>query len=182
MLETRMSPVSTPPRSVSRATALRPARPALSSVRESAAHALPSARPVERRTGRSRMPRSEARLLAFAIAGTALMCAVLVVYLAAYAHVSQLGLEQTRARAQLRQARQENELLQAKRALLQSPARIIAAAQKLGMTTGAQRVTYINARAAAARTADGGSGDGQNFQGAIGGTSADGDAAAAFHH
>ena len=148
--------------------------------RPAAARPLPAARPAPARSGR--MARSESRLLTFAVAGTALMCAVLLVYLAAYAHISQLGLEQSRARAQLRMARQENDVLQAQLAGLQNPAHIVASALKMGMTAGTGHATYLFVRGAAARTADGGNGDGQGFQGTNGGTSADGNTAATLDH
>ena len=118
-----------------------------------------AARP--RRTGRSRMARSEARLLAFAVAGTALMCAVLVIYLAAYAHVSQLGLEQARARRSC--ARPACRMTSFRRSWrgLQSPARVIAAAPGAGHgACGTRPATYIPAQDTAAQTADDGGGQG----------------------
>ena len=189
MLETRMPSVSPLPRPAvrvnersSRAAWTAPAAHTRESTARAAAHALPSERQGVRRAARSRMARSEARLLTFAVAGTALMCAVLVIYLAAYAHVSQLGLEQSRSNAQLRQARLLNDELEADLTRLQSPARIAAAAQAMGMTAGAKHVTYLSAQDTAAWTADGGSADGQNTQVANSGTATDGSAAAAFDH
>ena len=190
MLETRMPPaaplksgLSTLPRPYA-AAATRTARAAWAlpapDTRESTIHAQPSRRAAARRSSRSRMVRSEARLLAFAVAGTALMCAVLVVYLAAYAHVSQLGLDQARARTRLHQARQDNDVLQAQLARLQSPARIVVAAQALGMTAAKRQATYLSTGDTAAWTADGGSA--QDFQVANRGTSTDGNTAATFHH
>ena len=189
MLETRSPSVSTPPRPMARPAA-RPAHaswtPSVytrdSTAREAAPRPVPSARSAARRAGRSRMARSEARLLTVAVVGTALMCAVLVIYLAAYAHVSQLGLEQARARAQLRQARLLNDQLEAQVARLQSPTRVAAAAQAMGMAPASTPVTYIFGSDTAARTADSGSRDGRNTQVANSGTSADGDTAAALDH
>ena len=179
MLDTRMPSVAptrldtgldtgTLPRPAPRAA---PARPPL--VRE-----RPPVRPEPRRTGRSRMARSEARLLAFAVAGCSLMCAVLVIYLAAYAHVCQLGLEQSRARADLRVARQKNDVLQAELARLQCPARVAARAEKMGMTLGGRHATYLSMQ----DTADADDGSGRGLQGMNGGTSADGGTSAAFDH
>ncbi len=148
--------------------------------RDSEERARPPARTAAHRNGRNRMARSEGRLLTFAVAATTLMCAVLVIYLAAYAHVSQLGLDQARARVALRQARLDNDILQAKLARLQSPSRIAAAAHGLGMTADTRPATYLSAQDTAAQTAD--DGDTQNIQVANGGTSADGNATATFGH
>ena len=91
------------------------------------------------------------------------MCAVLVIYLAAYAHVCQLGLEQSRARTQLRLARQQNDVLQAELARLQCPARVAARAEKMGMTVGTRHATYLSA--AGHGGADGGRRNGQGTRG-----------------
>lgn len=178
MLETRMSSAGTLPRSSARILWTPPPS------RESTARALPAARPAvrpaSRRSKRNRLVRSEARLLTVAVSATALMCAVLLVYLAAYAHVTQLGLEQSQAKAELHAAQQENDRLQAQFTILQSPRRVAAAAQKLGMTLGGRPATYISAPDEAARTAAGGR-DGQGEQVANSGTTADG-STAAFDH
>ena len=58
------------------------------------------------------------RLMGLATVCTAVVCALLLVYLAAYARVTQLGIAQAAARTQLRQNQIRNELLQAERATL----------------------------------------------------------------
>ncbi len=125
------------------------ATPAREATRREAA-AAPMRRAPGRSGGRAplsasaRLARSEARLLALAISGTALVCGLLVVYLAAYAHVTLLGIDQAQIRVAVRQKRLDNETLRADLAALQSPDRIAAAAQgTLGMTRAPRRVDYI---------------------------------------
>jgi cell division protein FtsL len=104
----------------------------------------PTSRPTARRTvAQSRMARSEARMLALAVAVTTLMCGVLVIYLAAYAHVTWLGMEQAQAREQLTLAIRENHRLQMNLADLKDPAHIIAAAKAQGMTLYTERPAYV---------------------------------------
>jgi len=75
---------------------------------------------------------------------TIVVCGLLLVYLAAYAHVTRLGIDQAGARGQLRRNRLQNEMLQAERDRLQSPSRIIGAATALGMTErGSIKVEYV---------------------------------------
>ena len=155
MLDTRMTPISTRPRRPSSARPeLRPeasprVRPyAQSALRQPAAEptrrALPSART-------SRLARSEMRLMGLATICTAVACALLLVYLAAYAHVTQLGIAQAAARTQLHQNQIRNELLQAERNSLECPQRIEAAATAQGMTPhGATPVNYVAAQKYAA--------------------------------
>lgn len=82
-------------------------------------------------------------MLTVAIACTALVCGLLIIYLGAYARVTLLGLDQARARVTLRQMQTENEMLRAQSAALQSPTRISAHAQSLGMVRGSSQVCYI---------------------------------------
>ncbi len=152
MLDTRMTPISTRPRrspssarpevrpnvrpEARHASALRQPEPAVEPVRR----ALPSART-------SRLARSEMRLMGFATACTAVACALLLVYLAAYAHVTQLGIAQATARTQLHQNQIRSELLQAERNSLECPQRIETAAAVQGMTPrGATPVNYVTAQ------------------------------------
>ncbi len=153
MLDTRMSPISTRPRRSSSARPelrpelrprIRPDARAGSALRqpveEPARRALPSAQT-------SRLARSEMRLMGLATACTAVACALLLVYLAAYAHVTQLGIAQASARTLLHQNQVRNELLQAERNALECPQRIEAAAAAQGMTPrGATPVNYVTAQ------------------------------------
>jgi len=113
----------------------------------------PAARPASapaparapRRAARvpDRMARSEARLLTMAVTCTAVVCALLVLYLAAYAHITQLGINQAQMRTALRQKRLENETLKATLAGLQNPDHVAAFALARGMTRDPRRVDYI---------------------------------------
>jgi len=87
--------------------------------------------------------RSEAAVLTIGLACTMTVCCLLVVYLAAYARVDQLGINQSALRARLRQDKMDNEILRAEYASLLNPNRIAAGAQALKMVRGAQRVVYI---------------------------------------
>ena len=152
MLDTRMTPIPTRPRRSSSARPeLRPEirpriRPDARSgsalrqpVEEPTRRALPSART-------SRLAQSEMRLMGLATVCTAVACALLLVYLAAYAHVTQLGIAQAQARTQLHQNQVRNELLQAERNALECPQRIEAAAAAQGMTPrGATPINYVAA-------------------------------------
>jgi len=113
----------------------------------------PSARsasaPVPPRTARraaklpDRMARSEARLLTMAVTCTAVVCALLVLYLAAYAHITFLGINQATMRTALREKRLENETLKATLASLQNPDHVAAFALAKGMTRDPRRIDYI---------------------------------------
>lgn len=135
--------------------------------------ALPSARS-------SRLSRSEMRLMGVATACTAVVCALLLLYLAAYAQVTQLGIDQSTARTELHRNQMRRQLLEAERNALESPQRITAAAIAEGMVPrGRTSVDYIAARPAdygAARPAE-------NAQrNRIGGTTEDSRAAAPLGH
>jgi cell division protein FtsL len=117
-------------------------------------------RAARRALVRSRLARSEARMLTLAVAVTALMCAVLVVYLAAYAHVTQLGLEQAAAHRQLAQEISDGRQLEVEQAELQDRGRIVAEARKLHMTLYTGPMTYVTASGNNAPPgAEGGEGD-----------------------
>jgi len=108
------------------------------------AHPLPRPVPASRT---SRLGRSEMRLMGLATTCTAIVCGLLLLYLAAYARVSQLGYDQAEARVQLRQNQLQNESLRAERDRLRSRRRVIQAALVLGMTPrGATPISYITAR------------------------------------
>ena len=153
----------------------------------------------------NRLGRSEMRLMGLASACTTVVCGLLLLYLAAYAHVTRLGIDQANARVQLRRNLMQNEMLQAERDRLQSPPRVVAAAMALGMTErGSVPIEYLSPTASlpeiksevpevksevsevkseenggAARFASfGGGAD----QGTYGGTTADGSTAASLHH
>ena len=146
----------------------------------------------------NRLGRSEMRLMGLASVCTAVVCSLLLLYLAAYAHVTRLGIDQANARGQLRRNLMQNEMLQAERDRLQSPPRVVAAAMALGMTErGSVPIEYLSHTASlpeiksevpavkseenggAARFASfGGGAD----QGTYGGTTADGSTAASLHH
>ncbi len=144
MLETRQ-----PTREETARTSARPL-PALSprpGARTPSAH--PAAAPASSRAPRraaalpDRMARSEARLLTTAVTCTAVVCALLVLYLAAYAHITQLGINQAQMRTALRQKRLENETLKATLAGMRNPDHIAAFALAKGMTRDPRRVDYI---------------------------------------
>lgn len=102
-----------------------------------------SARPAPNRKSVDRLARSEGRLMMAAAACTMIFCAVLVIYLAAYARVTNLGLSQSHARVELRALSQQNQILRAKLASMQSPDDIVKHAALLGMTPGTRPVCYI---------------------------------------
>ena len=173
MLDTRMPPISTRTRrSPSAASQTRPlasrAADSAPAGRHQAARELstqdPAAVPARRslpsaRT--SRLARSEMRLMGLATACTAIVCGLLLLYLAAYAHVTQLGIAQAQARTQLHQNQLRNALLQAERNSLESPQRIEAAAAAQGMTPrGPTAINYVTARSVeeASETSTGDSG------------------------
>lgn len=164
MLETRMPSVSTrtrrldaPPRPAARASsaARLAAREALTARSRSmtgntALETAPTHLPVRPAaiTRQSRLGRSEMRLMGLATTCTAIVCGLLLLYLAAYAHVSQLGYDQAQARTQLRQNLLENENLRAERDRLQSRHLVIQEAVALGMTPrGSTPIRYLTARA-----------------------------------
>jgi len=130
----------------------------------------------------SRLARSEARLMGIAVTSAVVVCALIVIYLAAYAHVTLLGIDQARARVQLRQDQQRNETLRATRDYLQSPDRVAAAATALGMTTrGDTPVQYIVSGSSRDAVPANGN-DSEPQQGINGGTTADIRTAASFDH
>ncbi len=151
MLDTRMPSTSSRPRRPSSSAQperlhARPRRgPALvAPVRENIheeppRRALPSARS-------NRLSRSEMRLMGIATVCTAVVCALLLLYLAAYAQVTQLGIAQAGARAELRHNQMRRQLLEAECNALESPQRITAAAVAEGMVPRGQTpVNYIAA-------------------------------------
>jgi len=190
MLETRKSPAS--PR-IRPADSRRPAAPrsqslgntALRSQADTAPRPTPVARP-------NRLGRSEMRLMGLATVCTAVVCGLLLLYLAAYAHVTRLGIDQANARGQLRRNLLQNEMLQAERDRLQSPHRVIAAATALGMTArGSTPVEYVVSTASLpGKTLPGNNGGANRIaslgegadQGTNGGTTADSSTAASFDH
>ncbi len=158
MLDTRMPPISPRTRRFETArpgTSARPARktppaqshaPAREHAREQTRppsdgatlrRALPSARS-------SRLSRAEMRLMGLATVCLGVVCALFLLYLAAYAQVTQLGIAQASARAELRRSQLRFQLLEAERNSLQSPQRILAAAAAQGMMPrGRTPVSYI---------------------------------------
>lgn len=164
------------------ATAARPrslGNTALRSPAVAAPRPTPAARP-------NRLGRSEMRLMGLATASTAVVCGLLLLYLAAYAHVTQLGIDQADARGQLRRCQLQNEMLQAERNRLQSPQRVIAAAIAAGMTVrGSTQVEYVSTSSLPVN--NGGVGRLESVgsladQEIHGGTTADGSTAASFDH
>lgn len=102
--------------------------------------ALPSAQS-------SRLSRSEMRLMGAATACMVVACALLLLYLAAYAQVTQLGIAQAAARTDLHRSQLRSQLLQAERNALESPQRITAAAAAQGMVPrGRTPVDYVAVR------------------------------------
>ncbi len=200
MLETRNLPISprtrrldAPPRAASPRVSSSAAK-SRSQVNGNAAleRALPAPRPVVRPPAparQSRLGRSEMRLMGAATTCTAVVCGLLLLYLAAYAHVTQLGIDQSQARAQLRDNRLQNEMLRAERDRLQSPQRVIAAAVALGMTPReGTPIAYVAPppraepnRAAGQDGSREASGTRGREQGTNGGTTAD-SASTSFHY
>jgi cell division protein FtsL len=203
MLDTRMTPISARPRrspgsarpearSNVRPLAERTAGAARTARREQAAREwepaareVVSAEPIRRAlpsARQSRLARSEMRLMGLATACTGIVCALLLLYLAAYAHVTQLGIEQAQARGQLRQNQVRSELLQAERNSLESPQRIIAAAMAQGMTArGGTPVNYITANQNDVQQ-NGAEFASDSDQGSRSGTTEDSSSAASLHH
>jgi len=155
MLETRTQPnpnrtrrLDASPRPVARSTsrARSTARPtAIGNTALETAPGLPQTRPVSQ-PRMSRLGRSEMRLMGLATTCTAIVCGLLLLYLAAYAHVSQLGYDQAEARVQLRHNQLQNESLRAERDHLQSRRLVIQEALALGMMPrGATPISYITA-------------------------------------
>ncbi len=184
MLDTRMPPISPRPRrssssarperlpargrSSSRAQAYTAPVPAANA--GAGRRALPSARS-------NRLSRSEMRLMGIATICTAVVCALLLLYLAAYAEVTQLGIAQAAARTELHRNQMRRQLLEAERNALESPQRITAAAIVQGMTPrGRTPVDYVAAQPAVnAHESD--------LQGnSAGGTTQDSRTAAPFGH
>ena len=194
-LETRKTPISTRTRrsSISARPNVRPfAERAMSVPRpvsqgQTAAREQAAAEPIRRAlpsARQSRLSRSEMRLMGLAMTCTAVVCALLLLYLAAYAHVTQLGIEQSQARGQLRQNQNRNEMLQAERNSLESPQRIVAAAAAQGMMPrGATPINYVAARPAHREAGQNGVEIASDWdQGSNVGTTEDSRAAASFHH
>ena len=149
MLDTRTQPTShrtrrldAPPRPVARPASAAHGNTALETV-----PARPQSRPAPAPRP-ARLGRSEMRLMGLATTCTAIVCGLLLLYLAAYARVSQLGYDQAEARVQLRQNQLQNESLRAERDRLQSRRHVIQEALALGMTPrGETPISYITARA-----------------------------------
>jgi len=103
---------------------------------------------VPAKRGRNQMDRlvkQEAKLVAAAVICTSVVCALLVVYLTAYAQVSSLGIQMSKARVELRKQRLLGETLRAQVARAASPDRIAAAAVKNGMVLEhTQQICYVN--------------------------------------
>jgi len=169
MLDTRMPPISTrlrrsypSARSETRLPKPRQNQPRQTELRMSARSASRSqaqaalvreqiaAEPLRRAppsVRSSRLSRSEMRLMGLATTCTAVVCALLLLYLAAYAQVTQLGIAQASARTELHRNQLRSELLQAERNALESPQRIIAATAVQGMVPrGRTPVNYIRSR------------------------------------
>jgi hypothetical protein len=169
MLETRLSysSPSTLPRPGTH-TAPRRVKPAAAPVHPGRAVPRPA---VPRRASRrgivlSRLARSEARMLTVAVAVATLMCVTLVIYLAAYAHVTWLGLEQSAAHRQLSREISINHRLQVEQANLQDRGRIVTEALKMHMALYTGPTTYVTAPSADAQA---------NAGGVNGGTTTDAD-------
>lgn len=153
MLETRTQPTSNRTRRLDTLprSGARPSGAARSAIGNTALETVP-ARPLPRsaptpRT--SRLGRSEMRLMGLATTCTAVVCGLMLLYLAAYAHVSQLGYAQANARVKFRQLQFQNESLRAERDRLQSRRYVIQEAVALGMRPrGETPIHYITARPA----------------------------------
>lgn len=97
----------------------------------------------------NRLSRSEMRLMGIATICTAVVCALLLLYLAAYAQVTQLGIAQAQARTELHRNQMRRQLLEAERNSLESPQRIEAAAAAEGMAPrGRTPIDYVSVRQA----------------------------------
>lgn len=138
MLETSLPSRETTARTAAQPLPHAPSRPA---VREGASCVPARARrPL---SAAERMAKSEARLVTMAVACVVIVCGLLVVYLAAYAHITLLGIDQAQMRTSLKQKRNENETLKATLAALQSPDHVTAAALAMGMTCDHRHTYYI---------------------------------------
>lgn len=147
------SPLAAPGRE--RTAAGRPASSAMPRIR--------TVSPANRESGRlrgtrraasydDRLARNETRLVGLAVASTSLFCFLLVVYLAAYANVTSLGIQQAQVTKALRGARQQNEILRAELAAARSPQHIVASAQMQGMVPSTGRACYVTAPSVTAST------------------------------
>ena len=173
-----------PPRASSAAASVRPRTVGNTALGYAQPDPGPAPRPA-RLPRQGRLGRSEMRLMGLATTCTAVVCGLLLLYLAAYANVTQLGISQAQARGALRASRLKNEMLRAERDRLQSPERVIKAAEKQGMAPrGGTPVTYVAAPAAVNVQRDGAGADGglDGPQGNYGGTTADSRTAASFDH
>jgi len=129
----------------------------------------------------SRLGRSEMRLMGVATVCTAVVCGLLLLYLAAYAQVTRLGIAQAQARADLRDNRLKNMMLRAECDGLESPQHVIKAATLLGMTPrGSIPIRYIAAPGVSNHGANSDWNGGE--RGTNGGTTADSSAATSFNH
>lgn len=113
---------------------------------QAAAKPLPSVVPVRaRKAVVDRLAQQEARMLAGVVACASVVCGLLVIYLAAYAQVANLGIQMSKARVDLRTQRMKSETLQAQVAQASSPALIARAAVKNGMVLEhTEQICYIN--------------------------------------
>ena len=91
-----------------------------------------------------RLEKSERRLMSFAIGITGLICVLLVAYLAVYANLTRLGIEDSQARMLERSLQVDNDRLRLEYAELRSPERVSAAAVAQKMSTSGTVVDYIN--------------------------------------
>lgn len=113
------------------------------------ARLTPTVAPVPTvKRGRKQMDRlvqKEAKLVAAAVICTSVVCTLLVIYLAAYAQVSSLGIQMSKARVELHKQHLLGETLRAQVARAASPDRIAAAAIKNGMVLEhTQQICYVN--------------------------------------
>jgi hypothetical protein len=134
-------------RATTRVPSRTPVHQAVTGRAEAVSHETTKA-PVRHRVKRNavaidRLARSEARLLAVVLIVTALACGSLVFYLAAYAQVASLGIQQSAARVKLRQIRMDGEVLRAQCERAASPDIIRAAAANMGMTSSPTRIAYV---------------------------------------
>lgn len=134
----------------------------------------------------NRLGRSEMRLMGLATACTVGVCGILLLYLAAYAQVTRLGIAQADARAQLRRNLLQNEMLRAERDRLQSPQYVILKAESLGMSSrGSTPVEYLSSATMSAKNGSivpGASPSDGADQVITGGTTADNSSAASLDH
>lgn len=119
-----------------------PPRPSFSE-RDSREAERAARRATGEQTRNRRMTRSEARLLTWTVSSATVVCGLLVLYLAAYAHLTMLGIESAKAQHDYREKWQTNQMLRAQVAALRNPDRIAAKAVRLGLTKDSKRVDYF---------------------------------------